>query len=94
MQTLHMPDETCDICGEDFRPCAFGQHWETCDGTLLSRNSAAHHKKLFKFWVEVPEAFESSTLATDTAMQKSCRQSCDDNAGKECMWRELHKKYF
>ena len=61
MQTLHMPDETCDICGEDFRPCAFGQHWETCDGTILSRNSAAHHKKLFKFWVEVPEAFESSS---------------------------------
>ena len=56
MQTRHLPDETCDICGGDIRPCAFSQHWETCDGSLPSPNRAAQQKKLFRFWVEAPEA--------------------------------------
>lgn len=56
MQTRHLPDETCDICGGDIRPCAFSQHWETCDGSLPSPNRAAQQKKLFRFWVEAPDA--------------------------------------
>jgi len=51
MQAKHLPDETCDICGGDFRPCAFSQHWETCDGTLPSKSRAVQQKKLFRFWV-------------------------------------------
>jgi len=56
MQTRHLPDETCDICGGDIRPCAFSQHWETCDGSLPSQSRAAQQRKLFRFWVEAPDA--------------------------------------
>merc|ERR1719234_673159 len=61
MQTIHLPDETCDICGGNFRPCAFGQHWETCDGIPPSQSRAAQQKKLFRFWVEAPEASRSGS---------------------------------
>ena len=33
MATHHLPEETCDICGEECRPAAFKKHWEQCDGT-------------------------------------------------------------
>ena len=60
MQAKHLPDETCDICGGDFRPCAFGQHWETCDGTPPSKSRAAQQKKLFRFWVGDSDASSGS----------------------------------
>jgi len=52
MQTDHLPDETCDICGGKFRPRAFRQHWETCTGSAPCRSRAAQYKKLLRFWVE------------------------------------------
>ena len=52
VQSQHLPDETCDICGGEFRPLTFRRHWEACHGSGEEGREAGRKNKLDQFWLE------------------------------------------
>ena len=66
MTSVHLPEETCEICGQEIQAVEYNRHWEFCDGDINDKEVKGNRE------VVLGEAVANETFDIKEDLHKYC----------------------